>query len=180
MANRESAIAPKFNIVSKPNEWTKTVQTAAARGELTEAKQLQLRFWTAFASYMGGKSKVGISKPLPQHWMNHSIGRSGAHLTTIASTWDSQKGPELRVELYIDGKDSKQWFAALAQDKEAIEREAGQELIWYNPENAKMCRVYIRLPGNWPDESQWPSQHEWLRRNLELFTKVFQTRIRNL
>jgi len=179
----DSSIAPKFNIVSKPNEWTKTVQTAAARGELSEAKQLQLRFWTAFASYMESKSKVGISKPSPQHWMNHSLGRTGAHLTSIASTWDSQKGgsgPELRVELYLDGKDSKQWFAALEQEKEIIEREAGQTLTWYNPENAKMCRVYVRQPANWPDESQWPAQHEWLRQQLELFTRVFQPRIKKL
>jgi hypothetical protein len=179
----DSSIAPKFNIVSKPNEWTKTVQTAAARGELTEAKQLQLRFWTAFASYMESNSKVGISKPFPQHWMNHSLGRTGAHLTSIASTWDSQKeasGPELRVELYIDGKDSKKWFAALEQEKEIIESEAGQPLTWYNPENTKMCRVYVRQPANWPDESQWPAQHEWLRKQLELFTRVFQPRIKRL
>ena len=39
-----SPIAPKFNIVAKPNEWTK----GGIREKQTPAKQLQLEFWTAF------------------------------------------------------------------------------------------------------------------------------------
>ena len=49
----ESPIAPKFNIVSQPNDWSRTVQNAArAAEELTEIKALHLRFWTAFKEYM--------------------------------------------------------------------------------------------------------------------------------
>lgn len=38
-----SPVAPKFNIVSSPNDWTRTVQNSASRsGSLSEVKQAQL------------------------------------------------------------------------------------------------------------------------------------------
>jgi hypothetical protein len=53
----DSPIAPKFNIISQPNDWARTVQQAAAAtgGEVSEHKQLQLKFWTAFRDYMEEK-----------------------------------------------------------------------------------------------------------------------------
>ena len=46
-----SPLAPKFNVVSKPNDWSKTVTEGVTRVELSETQQLQLDFWTAFRTY---------------------------------------------------------------------------------------------------------------------------------
>ena len=72
----DSPIAPKFNIISQPNDWSGAVQKAAfGDGEVSPHKQLQLKFWTAFKQYMEDKgSFVRCQKPLPQHWTNHAIG----------------------------------------------------------------------------------------------------------
>ena len=179
-----SSIAPKFNIVSNPNDWTKRVQNAASKGgELSAHKQAQLRFWTAFKEYMEEHSAIRCQKPAPQHWLNSSIGRSGFHLSSIASYWDSTtntKGSELRVELALDGSHAKEDFAQLEVEKTAIETEIGRPIGWHNPENARSCRIYVQQPADWLNESLWPSQQEWLRRQLELFTKVFQPRIKKL
>jgi hypothetical protein len=46
-----SPIAPKFNIVSKPNDWTKSLAVAASQVEsagLSEARLLNLEYWTEF------------------------------------------------------------------------------------------------------------------------------------
>ena len=46
----DSPIAPKFNIVCKPNDWSKTVSDAASRieeGEVSETKLLQQEYWEA-------------------------------------------------------------------------------------------------------------------------------------
>lgn len=50
-----SPAAPKFNIVSKPNDWSRAVSSAArtSDGSLSDSKQLILDYWTtglAFAS----------------------------------------------------------------------------------------------------------------------------------
>ncbi|MEW6114428.1 MAG: DUF4268 domain-containing protein [Thermodesulfobacteriota bacterium] len=180
----DSPIAPKFNIVSKPNDWTKRVQNAAIKGgELSSHKQTQLRFWTAFKEYMDANSKIRCQKPAPHHWLNSGIGRSGFHLDSVASYWDSTtnaKGSEIRVDLVITGPQAKEHFAALESERPAIEQELGEKVHWHNPENAQMCRIYVRESADWLDESQWPGQHEWLRKQLELFTKVFKPRIKKV
>ncbi len=176
-----SEVAPKFNIVSKPNDWTKTVQASAKRsGELSEHRELQLRFWTAFRSFMEQKSSIKCQKAWPQHWMNHSIGRSGIHLASIVSSWDSEKGiksPEIRVELILDGDKSKEHFDRLEREKAQIESEIGEPLIWHNPSDKRMSRIYLKQSADFTVESLWPEQHGWLKENLEKFKRVFGPRV---
>ena len=81
------------------------------------------------------------------------------------------------MDLILSGSQAKEHFAALESEKQAIEQELGEKAHWHNPENAQMCRIYVREAADWLDESRWPSQHQWLRDRLELFTKVFRKRI---
>ena len=70
--------APKFNIVSEPNDWSRQVTQATQRIEaedLSDAKKTQLEFWTGFMEFLGGREKQGsaykASAPalgLLQHW----------------------------------------------------------------------------------------------------------------
>src|SRR3990167_3147092 len=46
-----SPYAPKFEIISKPNDWTKAVRSATDTGELTDTKVKQLEFWNRFKEY---------------------------------------------------------------------------------------------------------------------------------
>jgi hypothetical protein len=129
------------------------------------------------------KSFVRCQKPLPQHWTNHAIGRSGVHLASIVSSWDSEtqrKGSEIRAELYLNGPTAKQDFAALEKQKETIEKELGFTLTWRNPENKAMCRLYTRQNTDFLNEALWPEQFEWLRQRLETMHKVFAPRVRDL
>jgi len=181
----DSPIAPKFNVISQPNDWSRTVQQAAAgSGEISQHKQLQLRYWTAFKEFMElKKSFVRCQKPLPQHWTNHAIGRSGVHLTSIASIWNSEtndKNPEIRVQLYIDGQNAKQEFAALKNQKDVIEKALGFQLVWHNPENKAICKLYTRRNADFLNEQLWPEQFEWLQQRLEIMHKVFSPIMKNL
>jgi hypothetical protein len=180
----DSPIAPKFNIISQPNDWSRTIQQAAASGTISEHKQLQLRFWTAFKQYMEEKgSFVRCQKPAPHHWFNHAIGRSGAHLESIVSAWNSltdKAGPEIRAQLYLNGPSAKAEFAALEQKKETIEKALGFPMTWHNQENTAMCRIYTRQDANFLNESLWPQQFEWLRQHLETMHRVFAPIVKNL
>lgn len=172
----DSAIAPKFNIISQPNDWSRTIQQTAA-GEISEHKQLQLRFWTAFRDYMeASKTPVRCQKPHPQHWTVHAIGRAGVHLTSIISSWNSatnSNDPEIRAELYFDGPNSKQEFAALMAQRQQVEKALGFPLTWHNPEGKTACRAYTRLDADFFNESLWPQHFAWLRQRLETMQKVF-------
>lgn len=184
----ESQVAPKFNTVCKPNDWSKTVAESAARVEgeaLTETKQIHLQFWTAFREYLlSNASRIKSTKPLPQNWMTIAIGRSGFSLSAIASFWNSEEesydSNELRAEFAITGEHSKAFFAELDSEKESITAEVGYPLIWYNPENARVCRIYVRKSVNLRDQSAWDEQHHWLLEKLEDLHRVFAPRVRSL
>lgn len=185
----DSPAAPKFNIVCSPNEWNKIVTAAATQaesGSLTESKQLQIRYWTAFREYaIKQATYFRTTKPLPQNWMNIAIGRSGFKLNAIAAFYDSASNNwnqhEIRAELVIDDRQhSKVFYAQLEQQKAAIEQEFGEPLIWYNPAEARLCRIYLRKLVNLHDETDWPSQHQWLVTTLDALHQIFAKRIKQL
>ena len=183
-----SQVAPKFNIVCKPNDWSKTVAEAAAIVEseaLTETKQLHLQYWTAFRDYLlSHTTRIKPTKPLPQNWMTMAIGRSGFNLAAVASFWNAEEesydSNEIRAEFVITVDNSKSYFAVLEAEKEALTTEIGYPLIWYNPEGARVCRIYTRKPVNLRDQSDWEAQHHWLLEQLENLQRVFAPRVRAL
>lgn len=183
-----SPSAPKFNVVAMPNEWTKggSGTSRIKQSELTDSKKLQLEYWRDFREYVLDKgSVIKPTKPLPQHWMNIAIGRSGLKLTAIASLWDSEKGSsgkhELRAQFEIfDRQHAKVYYSLLEAEKVQIEAELGEPLIWYNPDNAKACRIYLRRPSDLSDLAARQEQHEWLLGKLEALHKVFAPRAKAL
>jgi hypothetical protein len=180
----ESPMAPKFNIVCRPNDWGKTI-VPPPPSELSATKQTQLEFWKAFRDYLSQQqSHVKTQKPQPQHWLSISIGRTGFYLSAVAAFWDSVAGNgdnhELRMELVIDGTGSKARFAKLATVKEQIEAELGEKLTWHNPADKRMCRIYLRRLVDLNDKAKWPEYHAWLLAQVEAFQRVFAKRVKTL
>ena len=86
-----SAMAPKFNVISKPNDWSKAVREQAAgaqSGELTEFQRLHLEFWTQFRQYLEDRgSSIHSGRPSKDHWTNVAVGRTNFGLSAgIATT----------------------------------------------------------------------------------------------
>lgn len=180
----DSPIAPKFNVISQPNEWTQSVQAAAKEaGETSELKQIQLSFWVAFREFMEKNSKIRCQRANPQHWMLHPIGTSGFQLVSIVSTWNSRTSrtePEIRVELGLYGPLAKRHFAALEKRRTELERACGVPLTWHNPADKKSARIYTEQTTDFLNEDLWSQQQLWLKEKLELFHKVFSPILQNL
>ena len=184
----ESGAAPKFNIVSKPNDWFRDVAKGASqlrRAELTETKKTQLDFWTAFKGHIDGHEMLFKCGNLrPDSWMNISVGRSGFNIGGIASFWDSVKNSgeshELRAELSIDGINAKAHYQALELQKEDIEMRLDRQLIWHNPENARACRLYTQKPVDLNDRGRWGEYLSWLADEIDEFYRYFRPIVRNL
>ena len=180
----DSPIAPKFNIVSQPNDWSKTLKQSRnmGTGELSETKKMQFEYWTQFNQYMtDSKSKVKCQKPMPQHWMNHSIGRSGFHMSSIFSGYDSETnkyGGEIRVELVVI--DAQKYYGYIEAQKDVFEKELGFPLVWSTQEGTKSRKIYAKKNVNTSDIKDWINQHKWLKDHLETFYKVFAPKIKAL
>lgn len=159
--------APKFHIVSKPNDWSKSVKSSVQNAEITELKALQHKFWDGFKEYTQEKGwKLRLRKTYPQHWYDLSFGRSDCH---IALTINSQKN-ELGCEVYIP--DSQETFESFLANKKEIETKI-QGLEWMDLPTKKACRIKKVISGNIEKESKWEEYFEWLGSNAMEFQKVF-------
>lgn len=174
----ESNIAPKFNLVSQPNEWVRQVKAEREHGELTPTRLLELEYWTAFREHLTrAGSYLKSQKPYPQHWTNVSIGRSNFHIEVYVNTKRNMIG----MYLAIGGPDAKAYFHLLKREISTIEAELGCSLSW--DELPKKKSSYISLNGegfNPADRNDWPRQHQWLRERLEAFYTAFVGRVKAL
>lgn len=178
----DSPAAPKFNIVSKPNDWSRSVSRAARAiddDELSATRTMQREYWIAFQSVvdaMGGPV-TGNRKPRPSSWMNYAIGRSGFRLAAVMLRQKSQ----IRAELYIAGDDAKAFIHMLKEQKDTIERELGYPLEWEELPTRRDSRVGAYLDNvNPEDREDWPRQHQWLAEKLNDLHRVFYTRVKQL
>jgi len=177
----ESEVAPKFNIVCKPNDWTSDISRATrsiSEGELSDTKRLQLEYWTELRQRLEARnSPLRGTKPRPQHWNTFSIGRSQFNMHAGVNT---QSG-FVRVGISCKSPHALAHFELLKQQKNEIESEIGTELEWEGLPNRKESRIAIRrLDLDPTDRTDWPEQHEWIANQLEAFDTAFRPRIREL
>ena len=176
----DSPAAPKFNVVSSPNEWTGTVEEVGR--ELSDTQRNQLAFWVEFKQYMEENSAIKCTKAQPWAYMTHPIGQSGMHLSSVISTYSSvtnkSTSGELRVEFVLESAESKTHYAALELRKvelqASISAGGGGELVWYMKNSVRMCRIFVRCDADVTKRADWAEHREWLRTRLELFDTVFR------
>ena len=170
-----SPTAPKFNIVSKPNDWSRSVRPDK---RITPRKQLQKEFWSALMQLLDErKSPVRSKKPQPESWMQFSIGR--AEFCLEARLHSMKKW--IAVHLVMKGPNAAAHFGLLEQQREEIEGELGDDLEW-RPSREK-AEQHVRLCRNDADSMQredWPNQLTWMVSTLEDFHKTFSPRLKSL
>lgn len=176
-----SPAAPRFNIVSKPNNWSKMV-TQAARSideqELSGTRSLQLSYWASLGAMLveRGGPLARERKPQPQSWMSYSIGRSGFGVNASMARPKRQ----IRAELYMSHRDARAWFHLLRAQMPEIEAELGYALFWEELQGKDM-RISVALNNLDPeDQLDWPRQHEWLTARLNELYRVFVHRVKAL
>jgi hypothetical protein len=176
----ESQVAPKFNIISKPNDWGRTVKAATSRIEsenLSETRKLQLEYWTAFRDYVLKNSNIlKPQKPPAQHWTNWAVGRAYFHLVSTVNTWDKQ----ITAYLCMDGPLAKPHFYLLKKQKAEIENEMGEELEWRELPEGKQSHITVRKNIDPTDRNNWDEMNAWFLDKLEKYYKVFSPRVKKL
>lgn len=161
----DSPFAPKFNIVCKPNEWSRAVKTT------TESTGPWLEFWSAFRDYVESQGNpVKCRQPGRTGWMSFAVGRSNTGLYAGYNRTDAL----WTVGLYLTGESREEFFQQLLKRKDGVEHELGFELVWGFPD-MKDKYISVRAPGIEPSaREQWGEQHEWLLLKLIMMDKVFR------
>lgn len=170
----DSPPAPKFNIVSKPNDWAKTVKETAevSRTNLTPWQESQIKFWTAFGDYIRREDIPFKSpKPYPSLWMGYGIGRSYTKLVVAFSRKD------IMVYVEVDTHERPRWFEELMRQRDKIDAEFGEEIRWDDRETLRNQRAIVTKSTDMTDEATWPSAIQWMLDRMRRMKDVFKPRI---
>ncbi|MBP5160579.1 MAG: DUF4268 domain-containing protein [Alphaproteobacteria bacterium] len=134
----DSAIAPKFQVICRPNEWGKTVKGLKS-GETTKSQSLSYQLWSDFKEYAQQRNpKFSLQTPRPQHWYSISIGSSEAHIDLHSATRENEIG----CQLYI--RDNYDLYRFLEEHKSDIETKLGFALTWNHQEGRKSSYMEVR------------------------------------
>ena len=171
----KSPYALRFNIVSRPNDWSSSTQRAVSTDSVSGT--LHLCFWTQFREHLDEnyghiKQKAPAAKP----YMDYPVGKGGFSIPVYRSTSDKQ----VWVGLRIAGPDHIAYFDLLRQMRDAIEREIGYRLDWQGEIQNASRVIRPPLTADPSDESDWPNQVEWAAKTLADFDRVFRPRVKEL
>ncbi len=168
-----SAPAPKFNIICRPNDWSRAVRDEAAKAETaTPTQAIQLKFWSAFRDYMVAKG-LRAPKPSAQSWQSFRVGRTGFSIEGVIKRSEQQ----MLVRLYIvcDDLPPKAVFRYLLARKAFIEQALGMSLEWHELPDKKGSVIYVvRNDADLDNEANWPQLHIWLETTIAAMERVFR------
>ena len=170
-----SLAAPKFNIVSKPNEWSRGVATRASGGVDSPKDSTRRRFWSAFHEYLAAQNSPLITKTRnPRIYADYRIGRRDLHIG------GSLNNDGIRAFAYFLPPNAEAHLRILERDRNAIEQEIGAPMRWRAGKKNASIRLIGPLQADWRDESDWPRQHALLAEMLHRFDRTFRPRVVDL
>lgn len=170
----ESDPAPKFMVLVRPNNWTKSVRSGSGSNSaqaLSQTRLTQLDFWTRLRDYAASANPpLKLRTPRPQHWYDVAIGRSDCHVVLTVMFSENKVG----AEIYIS--DSKELFREFLLKKNQIENELGLgDLIWQELPEKKASRIRAYrdsdFSADW-DVLIYPWLVETTRRLKTVFSKL--------
>lgn len=165
----DSLPAPKFNVVSQPNNWTKTIKVIR-EGDYTKTQLVQLEYWERFIAYMMKRgTKLKMPKPQADNYLSFAVGSSKFQITT-----------SMRVRDQLIGV----WFNIVDPQHQEIAVEIGNlDLPFPLSVEISTNRSYLGItlqPAPLQQREDWVRQHEWLAKNLEAFVTYFRPLVQSM
>ncbi|MCR5496601.1 MAG: DUF4268 domain-containing protein [Paludibacteraceae bacterium] len=160
----DSEKAPRFNIVEKPNEWTKTMKSIDG---LSNIALLKLDFWTGFNDAMAGNSdftrNFHTRKASPHYWYNLSIGSSAYRIGLTINTQNQSIGAGIYI---YDNKDIDQFKSQI----DAISGLLNSEVEWREAE--KSCSIVVTTNINPMKRECWAKAYSWFLEKAIVFKSI--------
>lgn len=174
----DSLPAPQFNVVAKPNDWSKSIKSTTSSGNLTETKIKQQEYWTEFRDYvLKNGSPFKVQKPLPQHWTNVAIGRSYFYLSLNVNSVNGT----ISINFEMSGANAKSNYATLREKFEDDSKSnISADLDWLRLDDKKISMVKLSKSFNFLDIDSREEQFAWFVEYVQKFIKYFQPKIKTL
>lgn len=175
----DSDAAPIFNVIAKPNGWSKDVRSSQASSEgHSEGKIFNYEYWSSFNEYMSNHpSKLFRTRSASySHWMSIAIGKSSTHIDLLLN----KREMTATVQLYMSDDAEKQLYDALYKHKEEAEEKIGEKLMWRRLDGKKASSIDLVKKFNLNDPAEREDIFSWYREYTEKFVNFFKPIIKKL
>ena len=173
--------APKFNIIAKPNEWSRDVKKEAKDKILRETQKRQQEFWQSLKDHgikEGGSAEKRFKTKTPpsENYWSISAGTTETNLVVRINS----KTKKITIRLECSGETGTDIYERLEEDRAKIESELGFSPEWLPLDGLKTSAISISTDGDFKDQSKWQEFHKWIIENLEEMDKVFREKLINI
>lgn len=164
-----SDVAVKFEVVEKPNDWTKEIKRNTSNSPTLQARY---DYWVAFNDYAFQNNafakQFNKRKASTDHWMTFSVGSSACHI----SMSQIRKYNHALVEWYIS--DDKELYHKFCTNKAVIESEMGVQLEWNELPEKKASRILVYKTVDFDNKDDWSAQFDWMMDMAIKMKKAFK------
>jgi hypothetical protein len=176
----DSAYAPLFTVLVRPDQVSKHI--GQAHKDLANDSLARKDFWGGLLEKSRMKTNIfsGLS-PQPTQWFGGAVvGKPGV---SVWCGFFSRYG-EVQLNINYDqhtGIKNKVIFDALYAQKDSIEREFGEQLLWERTDNQRVSRIRKRFrnAGQFGSDT-WPILQDKMIDALIQFDRVFRPRIERI
>lgn len=166
----DSKPAPKFNIVSKPKDWSHSAKPIS-KGEWSPYAKKQFDFWDKLRDHL---INTGINPNPPKAraslvW-KFGMGRKGAQGAFVSRDMQNNLG----VKIFLWRKP----FKFLFEERREIEKELNLDIFWHKAtDQENWYSVGCVWEGDWQNEAEWDTFHARMGEAFVKLDKVFRPRI---
>lgn len=181
----ESAPAPEFDIIVKPNLWSKQLSNISYSETDIKRRELRLDFYTKLADeYKLQNPHWNKVKAQPQHWLQFGSGKASF---TYVWAFKSTNGYRFGIELYIDTKDkatNERILHEIETNKSEIEKEIGLPVDFQELPESRGCRIEISTPTGVAftklSDTEKSKLITWGTKYMKIFTNTLQKYIKDI
>lgn len=158
-----SPFAPRFNIVAKPNDWSKRASAQASDNTALSGKQQHwIEYWSGLLTAASSEgTQIAAKTPPKEGWCRLRQLRSG---DPSAAIWAHVGNSQIRCLIWLQGGLAKDMYEHLYSHREDIELKLGSPLVWDRLDGKISC--IIALACDIKDIPQGRDQYSWFLRKL--------------
>ncbi len=173
----DSPLAPEFNIVCKPNDWSRTTRRSASENP-SDLELLRREYWNQFVEYLEAQKSPLLkikSRKAPNVNMRFRLRKSGVRIEARR-----KKEQHVQVTLVLTGENAIARFKLLEEKNLNGLGDRLQSL--QSKENRKSCGIWLEddQAALLENKEDWPRQFEWLDSTLQCFDEVFRPLINEI
>ena len=174
----DSPPAPRFNIVSKPNDWSRRVAAAARETGNSEIEATYRDFWTGFLNHAATRGGDGLrlpTTPSGRYNQNVSLGTKNAVLRVSSSIRDRR----IAVSVVLRKPHAQTIFDALTTKRPTLDASLPEPAQWErNFYGFGTSNIFVaRDDVDTSDRAQWPEHSAWLCDRMVSMHRTFRPAI---